>query len=156
MPATKFSESEILHQLEKYIESTYNQHYATDKTDNIQVLDLFEDNENEAFCKINAVKYLKRFGKKDGRNLKDLTKAAHYIVMMIHFAQQINSRIDSDLEQQGPQGPVGTTYNPFERKKSTPNVDYATPLTGPSSLYYQWNPMLNYEAQHNDKVRESN
>ena len=31
----------------------------------------------------NAIKYLARFGKKNGRNRKDLLKAIHYIILLM-------------------------------------------------------------------------
>ena len=35
------------------------------------------------FCQANAIKYLMRYGKKQGKNQKDLIKAIHYIVLLI-------------------------------------------------------------------------
>jgi hypothetical protein len=35
------------------------------------------------FCQANAIKYLCRYGKKDGKNRKDLLKAIHYIVLLM-------------------------------------------------------------------------
>jgi hypothetical protein len=35
------------------------------------------------FCQANAIKYLCRYGKKDGYNRKDLLKAIHYIVLLM-------------------------------------------------------------------------
>lgn len=87
---THYDEAAILKELEDYIRSTYSEHYVAPDAANVQILDLFEDHENEAFCKISAVKYLKRFGKKKGRNMQDLIKAAHFTVMMMHFANKIN------------------------------------------------------------------
>ena len=35
------------------------------------------------FCQANAIKYLARYGKKAGKNRKDLLKAIHYIVLLM-------------------------------------------------------------------------
>ena len=35
------------------------------------------------FCQANAIKYLCRYGKKDGKNRKDLLKAIHYVVLLM-------------------------------------------------------------------------
>jgi hypothetical protein len=35
------------------------------------------------FCHANAIKYLCRYGKKAGKNRKDLLKAIHYIVLLM-------------------------------------------------------------------------
>jgi hypothetical protein len=80
----RYSEGKSLQEIVKYIDSTYNQHYVN--KDKSQLLDLFTNEDNEAFCKVNASKYIARFGKKDGKNKKDLLKAAHYIVLLMHFS----------------------------------------------------------------------
>jgi hypothetical protein len=38
----------------------------------------------DGFCLGNAIKYIQRYGKKDGFNRKDLIKATHYCIMAIH------------------------------------------------------------------------
>jgi hypothetical protein len=81
----KYGEDEILNEIRYYIEGTYAQHYAVDTADSdkVQLIDIISDDELEAFAKISAMKYILRFGKKDGRNRKDLLKAVHYLVMML-------------------------------------------------------------------------
>ncbi len=44
----------------------------------------FINRNNIPFAEGNAIKYLCRFGKKDGRNRKDLLKAIHYIVLLMN------------------------------------------------------------------------
>jgi hypothetical protein len=80
----KYREDEILSEIQNYIEGTYAQHYVAEN-DNVQLIDIVADDELEAFAKISAMKYIQRFGKKNGRNRKDLLKAAHYIVMMLRI-----------------------------------------------------------------------
>ena len=40
------------------------------------------------FCQANAIKYLARYGKKNGKNRKDLLKAIHYIVLLMSGEDQ--------------------------------------------------------------------
>ena len=40
------------------------------------------------FCQGNAMKYIARYGRKNGRNQMDLLKAIHYILLMIHFSEK--------------------------------------------------------------------
>ena len=55
-------------------QKTYELHYTSDKG-NYQTLDLIESiGDAEAFARSNAIKYLSRFGKKDGKNRKDILK----------------------------------------------------------------------------------
>jgi len=82
----KYSEDIIFEELKNYIDSTYDQHYATEdkKTqilDYLSSLDIAED-----FCRANVIKYVARFGKKEGKNRKDLLKALHYTVLLLHFS----------------------------------------------------------------------
>lgn len=67
-----------------HIESTYTSHYTTQS--GRQVLDYFEDlNIVKEYCLANALKYLTRYGKKNGKNKTDLLKAIHCIILLINF-----------------------------------------------------------------------
>ena len=47
-------------------------------------MDIFRSlNISQDFCHANALKYLLRYGKKDGHNTQDLYKAMHYIILLI-------------------------------------------------------------------------
>ena len=79
----KYNEQEIIEEVYRYIKSTYNEHYSTDGK-GLQAMDIFRNmNTDKDFCQSNAIKYLIRYGKKKGRNEKDLIKAIHYIVLLI-------------------------------------------------------------------------
>ena len=79
----KYNEKKILQEIIEYIESTYSQHYSTDGK-GLQAMDIFRNMDTDKdFCQSNAIKYLIRYGKKQGRNEKDLIKAIHYIVLLI-------------------------------------------------------------------------
>ena len=79
----KYNEKSILSEVISYIESTYNEHYSTDGK-GLQAMDIFRNmNTDKDFCQSNAIKYLIRYGKKQGRNEKDLYKAIHYIILLI-------------------------------------------------------------------------
>lgn len=79
----RFLEAVTLKKLQEYVDSTYNQHYVVKK--DTQVIDLWESlGSLETTSRDTAIKYLCRYGKKDGRNQKDLYKAMHYIMLMIY------------------------------------------------------------------------
>lgn len=40
------------------------------------------------FCRGNIMKYLQRYGRKDGYNRKDIMKALHYCLIMLHVHDQ--------------------------------------------------------------------
>ena len=79
----KYGEDKIVKEIDEYIKSTYGQHYSTTE-DGFQVQDMLRQLDiDKDFCQANAIKYLCRYGKKDGKNRKDLLKAIHYIVLLI-------------------------------------------------------------------------
>ncbi len=82
----KYSEGKILREIESYLSGTYNGHYVSDDS-KIQTLDLIDSiGDSEAFCRSNAIKYLSRFGKKNGKNRQDILKVIHYAILLYHFA----------------------------------------------------------------------
>ena len=82
----KYDEGKILREVEQYLSSTYKGHYVGEES-KVQTLDLIDSiGDAEAFCRSNAIKYLSRFGKKDGKNPKDLLKVIHYAILLYHFS----------------------------------------------------------------------
>ena len=80
----KYKEDEILAEVMEYIAGTYSEHYGGQ---NIQIQDVFDQmGISEAFTRGAAMKYLFRFGKKDGKNRKDLLKCIHYCCLLYHYA----------------------------------------------------------------------
>ncbi len=82
----KFKEDITFQEVMDYINSTYEAHYS--EKGGVQALDFIMANaESLDFLKGNAIKYLARYGKKEGRNKKDLFKAIHYIVLLHYFSE---------------------------------------------------------------------
>jgi len=79
----KYNEHKIIQEISDYITSTYGEHYSTTK-DGFQVQDMLRQLDiDKDFCQANAIKYLCRYGKKDGKKRKDLLKAIHYIILLM-------------------------------------------------------------------------
>ena len=79
----KYEEDEALQKVLEYINSTYGQHYIGNGE--VQTVDFWESlGSLESTARDTAIKYLARYGKKGGRNEKDLLKAIHYIVLMMY------------------------------------------------------------------------
>ena len=75
--------NKIVKEIGDYIKSTYGEHYSTTK-DGFQVQDLFKTlGIGQDFCQANAIKYLCRYGKKNGHNRADLLKAVHYVILLL-------------------------------------------------------------------------
>lgn len=82
----KYEEDKTLKQVEEYLVSTYKSHYTSEQS-KTQTLDLIESiGDAEAFTRSNAIKYLSRFGKKNGKSKMDILKAIHYCILLYHFA----------------------------------------------------------------------
>ena len=79
----KYKEDKIIDEIKNYIESTYTQHYSVDKN-GFQVQDMLRHlGIDKDFCQAHALKNLARYGKKSGKNRKDLLKAIHYVILLI-------------------------------------------------------------------------
>jgi hypothetical protein len=82
----KYEEDKTLKEIEQYLSSTYHSHYTSEKS-KTQTLDLIESiGDAEAFTRSNAIKYLSRFGKKNGKSKLDILKAIHYCILLYHFS----------------------------------------------------------------------
>ena len=77
----KFNEEEILKEIQKYVDSTYEQHYATGKIQSTEFI--LDTGHGLGFTIGNIIKYAQRYGKKDGFNRKDLFKVIHYAIIAL-------------------------------------------------------------------------
>jgi hypothetical protein len=78
----RYNENKTLEELKSYIDATYNQHYSRDKFQATEFI--IDGGHGEGFCIGNVLKYAQRYGKKDGRNRKDLLKILHYAIIMLY------------------------------------------------------------------------
>jgi hypothetical protein len=90
----KYEEDKTLKEIEGYLSSTYHSHYTSEQS-KTQTLDLIESiGDGEPFCRSNAIKYLSRFGKKNGKSKQDILKAIHYCILLYHFAGLHKNKTD--------------------------------------------------------------
>jgi hypothetical protein len=80
----KYAEGDIIADFKDYIDATYSQHYKTDEEE-IECFDAWIalGNSTDTF-RNTALKYLWRYGKKNGNNKADLMKALHYVMMCLY------------------------------------------------------------------------
>ena len=78
----RYNEDKTLEELKSYIDGTYGQHYSRAKFQATEFI--IDGGHGEGFCIGNVLKYAQRYGKKDGRNRKDLLKIIHYAIIMLH------------------------------------------------------------------------
>jgi predicted ATP-dependent protease len=79
----KYDEGKIIADFKAYIDKTYSQHYQTEN--NVQCFDAWIalDDATPTF-RNTAMKYLWRYGKKNGNNKDDLLKVLHYTIMCLY------------------------------------------------------------------------
>ena len=79
----KYAEDLIVADFKSYIDKTYNQHYS--EQENFQAFDAWIAlGDSTPTFRNTAIKYLWRYGKKNGNNKDDLMKTLHYVLMMIY------------------------------------------------------------------------
>jgi hypothetical protein len=80
----KYAENDIISEFHDYIDKTYEEHYKTNEK-SIECFDAWIalGNSTDTF-RNTALKYLWRYGKKNGNNKADLMKALHYTLMCLY------------------------------------------------------------------------
>jgi len=83
-------EGAILEFVRDYLRNTYSQHYAPtgqNRIDHhIQPVDLMAaSGVISDYASANIIKYASRYGKKDGKNIKDLLKIIHYAMLLMYY-----------------------------------------------------------------------
>lgn len=80
----KYEENQIISDFHDYIDKTYEEHYKTNEK-SIECFDAWIalGNSTDTF-RNTALKYLWRYGKKNGNNKADLMKALHYTLMCLY------------------------------------------------------------------------
>jgi hypothetical protein len=82
MSKYKYNEEKLLAELKQYIDATYDEHYSKNKYQATQFI--IDAGHGEGFCIGNVLKYAQRYGKKDGKNRKDIMKVLHYALIWLH------------------------------------------------------------------------
>ena len=89
----KYGEDKTLVELLKYIDSTYDEHYSKNKFQATEFI--IDSGHGEGFCIGNIMKYVQRYGKKNGKDRRDLLKVIHYGIIALY----VNSMEKSENEQ---------------------------------------------------------
>ena len=91
--AYKFNENELIHELKEYIDSTYSAHYSRNKFQSTEFI--IDCGHGQGFALGNVLKYVQRYGKKDGYNRADLMKVLHYALIALynHDHEESNNEI---------------------------------------------------------------
>lgn len=97
----KYREDELIRELQSYVDSTYGEHYSTNKYQATEFI--IDGGHGMGFCIGNILKYAQRYGKKDGFNRKDLQKVLHYAIIALYVHDEEHNdefQGDSDCQDQ--------------------------------------------------------
>lgn len=82
----KFNEGKILQEVQDYIISTYESHYAG-KENSVQAIELINSiGDGVPFSRSSIIKYASRYGKKNGLSKQDCLKIIHFAIFLYHFS----------------------------------------------------------------------
>ena len=123
----KFKEDKILKDIKDYIDETYSSHYAQSSKQATEII--IDQGHGSGFCMGNILKYAQRYGKKNGKNKKDLMKVIHYAIIQLSQDHYKNDKtliqvLNDDLlkydvgQQVGKNAPL---QNVMSEKLNNPN-----------------------------------
>ena len=84
----KYGEGQILEELKTYIDSTYDEHYSKNRFQATEFI--IDGGHGEGFCIGNILKYAQRYGKKNGKDRRDLLKVIRYGIIMLSIHDMEN------------------------------------------------------------------
>ena len=88
----RYNEDEPLLELKTYINSTYDEHYSKNKFQATEFI--IDAGHGEGFCIGNILKYAQRYGKKNGKDRRDLLKVIHYGIMALYLNEtEVNNEV---------------------------------------------------------------
>ncbi len=85
----KYNEEYALEELKNYIDSTYGAHYSKERFQATEFI--IDGGHGEGFCIGNILKYAQRYGKKNGKDRKDLLKVIHYGIIALYINEMEKS-----------------------------------------------------------------
>ena len=85
----KYNEGKTLAELKEYIDSTYDEHYSKNRFQATEFI--IDGGHGEGFCIGNIMKYAQRYGKKDGKNRRDLLKVINYGIIALYINEMEES-----------------------------------------------------------------
>ena len=85
----KYNEGNTLSELKEYSDSTYDEHYSKNKFQATEFI--IDGGHGEGFCIGNIMKYAQRYGKKGGKNRRDLLKVIHYGIIALYINEMEES-----------------------------------------------------------------
>lgn len=96
----KFNEDKLIAEFKEYVDKTYSGHYSKNKFQSTEFI--VDCGHGLGFTLGNVLKYVQRYGHKDGANRKDLLKVLHYalLALYVHDENQINKKLNNEIRSE--------------------------------------------------------
>ena len=89
-----FKEDALVKEIQEYIDKTYSAHYAQNGYQATQIIESM--GHGMGFALGNVLKYVQRYGKKEGHNRADLLKVIHYGIIALSMHDNKEANKDSE------------------------------------------------------------
>ena len=151
----KFNEGALIAELQQYIDDTYSGHYSKNKFQSTEFI--IDCGHGEGFSLGNVLKYAQRYGKKDGKNRKDLLKILHYALIALYVHDE-EAKEDEDYNLTVYKDMDASINFTFNAENYTDESIYTTPKMVYNSgsidniTPQQWNEM---NQKHLNELKET-
>ena len=96
----KYNEGKLIQELKEYVDQTYGEHYSQNQFQATEFI--IDGGHGEGFCIGNIMKYAQRYGKKDGKNRKDIMKVLHYALIALYVHDRQNTSVSTYMAPHKP------------------------------------------------------
>jgi hypothetical protein len=124
----KYNEGKLIQELKEYVDQTYGEHYSQNQFQATEFI--IDGGHGEGFCIGNIMKYAQRYGKKDGKNRKDIMKVLHYalIALYVHDRGDVPAEHVGSINYMTPHKPIpglsiDDAYDTSSRKQKAHYMD---------------------------------
>lgn len=118
----RYNEDKGIQELTEYVNGTLGQHYSTGKIQAGEVI--IDAGHGEGYCIGAILKYILRYGKKEGKNRKDLMKLLHYGLILLYLNDNGQGTSTSNLGNGTPESmiaQVAAAIGKMTEKSKTPD-----------------------------------
>ncbi|MGA1046712.1 MAG: DUF3310 domain-containing protein [Minisyncoccia bacterium] len=112
----KYNEGKLIQELKEYVDQTYGEHYSQNQFQATEFI--IDGGHGEGFCIGNIMKYAQRYGKKDGKNRKDIMKVLHYALIALYVHDRQNTSVSTYMTPHKPVPglSIDDAYEPRKQK----------------------------------------
>ncbi|WP_341715243.1 DUF3310 domain-containing protein [Limnobacter sp.] len=135
----KYNEGKLIQELKEYVDQTYGEHYSQNQFQATEFI--IDGGHGEGFCIGNIMKYAQRYGKKDGKNRKDIMKVLHYALIALYVHDKQNTPVSTYITPHKPIPglSIDDAYDTSSRKQKALYMDDTYEEKEESYYADEWN-----------------